>query len=133
MPPPPDEIFPAFLRDLHVALARDVVEGLTNSSNETKRAFGRIFAKSGVIPAFQTLSATMEMRSTQLYDRSNDDIPEPPFELIPIASIRLDLDSGDPDFICFQATEEQLASLQEKIEKLRKGLQQLKESVRVTQ
>jgi hypothetical protein len=111
---------------------REVINRLTLVSEKTKNAEARGVATTGFLPSFQSLQATLELRSTLLPGQFGDDTTEPALELIPVASIRLDLDSGEPDFICFQATEDHLTILQAKVESLREGLRRLKERVQVT-
>lgn len=85
----------------------------------------------GFLPMFEDISATVELRSTRL---PLIEIPEGnpvPFKLVPIASLRLSLDSGEPNGICFQATDEDLALLQSSIELLRSEMKELRERVQI--
>jgi len=104
---------------------------LAGARQNSERAFQVGTATRGVLPMFDSLLATLELRSTQLPSELSEKGGTERLELVPIASIRLDLDSGEPDFLCFQATEEQLASLREAVEELQKGMQSLKERVQV--
>lgn len=88
-------------------------------------------AARGWLPMFEDLDATIELRSNRIPLISGDDQSEMTLELIPIASIRLTLDSGTPGEICFQAREADLSSLAEKFEKIRSELARLRQSVEI--
>lgn len=109
---------------------RELSQRLESNAAEIKQAFsvGRVIR--GVLPMFQTLQATLEMRSTRS-PLSFDEDPNAQLELVPIVSIQLIFDSGDPPAICFQAKEEDLAEIIGKMEKLQRELIFLKEKVRV--
>lgn len=111
-----------------------LLEKLAGETKAMKQAFltGRVIR--GVLPMFQDFQATLELRSNKapLWSKGEDeDSAAGPLELIPIASIRLVLDSGDPRAICFQAREEDLAEMQRRIEKLQIELKALREQVHV--
>jgi hypothetical protein len=108
-----------------------LLQRLAGEAGRLKKAAvaGRVIR--GVLPMFEDLQATVEMRSTRPPLRASDENESSPFELIPIASLRLVLDSGDPQTLGFQATDEDLAEIQRRVEQLRKELKELKERVEV--
>lgn len=108
-----------------------MVRRVLNRTDASARAIEIGAATRGVLPMFEGVSATIELRSSRGYYDLNAEKQNQPLELIPLASIRLDLDSGVPDAICFQATEENLESLRQTIEDLQKGLRTLKGRVKV--
>jgi hypothetical protein len=109
-----------------------VVEKLERAAKKTEQALWVGRAARGVLPMFQALGGTLELRSTRLPGQAKGEAGEVPLTLIPIASIQLKLDSGTQEAVYFQATEDDLAMLQKQVEELREGLSELKASVQVT-
>lgn len=75
---------------------------------------------------FEDLDATVELRSTLPLSSADDLSEQVPFDLVPIASIRLSLDSGDPSAICFQVTEPDLVILCERLTRVKDEMTRLR-------
>lgn len=73
-------------------------------------------AKAGVLPTIDSLSATYELRA--ICDLPTRNVSEKPeiIGLQPVASIRLALDSGEPDTIYFQCSRDDLTMLESEIQ-----------------
>ncbi len=81
----------------------------------------------GVLPMFEDLKATLELRSLQWPLVSDSDNIGQLSRLTPIASLSLQLDTGNPSTIYFQATEADLASMLDKLQRLQVTLLKLKQ------
>jgi hypothetical protein len=87
----------------------------------------------GVLPMFEDLDATVELRSTLPVFAADDTSDQVPFGLVPIASIRLSLDSGEPSVICFQVTEPDLVILSDRLNRVREEMNRLRLRVSITE
>jgi hypothetical protein len=110
---------------------RALLARLHQGAEATDRAFRARKAMRGVLPMFEALDGTVELRATQGVRQAGENEPSEPLELIPIASLRLALDSGTPRTLFFQVTEGDLENLQAQIGQLQSGLRELRERVQV--
>ncbi len=83
------------------------------------------FSNRGFLPMFEDLDATIELRSNHSPFEIGKTGTVEEISFTPIASIRLTLDSGTPDEICFQATQQDLEDLQTKVALLLTNLSSL--------
>jgi hypothetical protein len=109
----------------------ELLEAFANEADEWRKSEIEYHVIRGVLPMFNDLQATIELRSTRPALLSVDEAESLRLNLVPVASLRLSLDSGEPNGIGFQATDEDLAVMQRQIEKLRKEMKALKERVQL--
>ncbi len=80
----------------------------------------------GVLPMFEDLKATLELRSLYWPLASDSDGTKQISRFVPIASMSLQLDSGSPSTTYFQATEADLALMLDRLQRLQANLLKLK-------
>ena len=103
-----------------------IIAELSQESESIKQTTEATYIVRGVLPMFEELRATVELRSLQWPLDPNTSDDEQSFALVPVASLSLQLDSGDPPVVNFQATEKDLAALLDKIQRLQTALANLK-------
>lgn len=108
---------------------RGIIGTLAARATELAHVRGSRDVIRGVLPMFDTLDATVELRSTRPPFALKPD-GSATFDLVPLASLRLRLDSGDPSEVCFQTTEADLAALIERLQRLHGVLTNLRNDVR---
>lgn len=107
----------------------ELLSGLAPSAAEIKRSLSISQIKRGVLPMYERIEATVEMRALESPFSSETESRDVLLELLPLVTMRVILDSGDPSEICFQATEDDLVELLRKIQQLQTALIRLKERV----
>jgi len=119
------------LSEKEISRLRELVSDLAGRSPEFRRSNALSVVKRGVLPMYEEIQATVELRSSQTPLLLDSDLAALSLELFPIASVRLSLDSGEPSFICFQITEAEVLDLIEKLQQLHSTMVNLKESVSI--
>lgn len=97
----------ALLEKLEAGKSRDALQAQAEESE----------ARKGVLPAYEDVVATHELRGVFVDGAL--------VKLFPVASIRVDLDSGSPRSLSFQVTQEDLQDLITELEEFQKNLRLL--------
>jgi hypothetical protein len=90
------------LSESDIASLNKLLSDLATQSSEFQRSAAISRIKRGFLPMYEQVHATVELRSTQSPLSFKAKVQDLPFRLIPIASVRVTLDSGDPPTFCFQ-------------------------------
>lgn len=107
----------------------ELLSGLAPRAAEFKRSLSVSQLKRGVLPMYERIDATVEMRALESPLLSEAEHEFAPLELLPLASVQVILDSGQPSEICFQITEHDLGDLLKKLQQLQTAMARLKERV----
>jgi len=120
--PPLTESETEQLRELFLALAQ--------RGEAIRRSLSELRAKQGVLPMFEEIQGTVEMRAVRklVVGGSPGDLAG----VVPIVSVRVKCDVGQPNSFYFQLTEEGLDDLIDNLQHLRDELRALKDYVRVS-
>lgn len=98
---------------------------LRKVSIDVKNADARRVARAGALPSFEEVSFTVEMRGAfHTVNTKNTDVFA---GFVPVASIRIDTDIGEPSSYSFQANLYQLEELIRSLEKVRSRLKMIME------
>jgi hypothetical protein len=119
------------LAEKEISSIRELVSDLARRSPEFRRSNALSIVKRGVLPMYEEIQATVELRSSRTPLLLDPEFAALSLQLFPIASVRLGLDSGEPSFICFQITEAEVLDLIKKLEQLHSTMVNLKESVSI--
>lgn len=114
------------LTEGQVGRLREILGALGLRNSEIAQAANTRRAIRGVLPMFEDLEATVELRSSLSPWEAE---VSGAFHLVPLASLRLRLDSGEPSEVYFQATEADLAAWITRLQRLQTALVRLKQSV----
>jgi hypothetical protein len=105
------------------AIFSEAVPRIIERRPEMQRSAARKEARRGVLPAFDDISSTVEMRAAYISTTEEMEKPEDNFVgYVGIASVRLDLDIGTPDFVAFQVTTDDLTFLIKHLSEIRNRL-----------
>ena len=100
---------------------RSIVVALEAVSLQIERSKRIGAAKVGIGSSFEEIYSTVELRSV-FSDEDDQQIER----LIPMATIRIDLDSGEPATVTFQALPENVQSLIDELESVQRRLEALR-------
>jgi hypothetical protein len=120
------------LSDGDITRFHKLLSDLATQSSEFRQAAAISQIARGFLPMYDRVHATVELRSTEsplLVESLAENVP---FQLIPIASVRVTLDSGDPSEFFFQITEEEVVELVKKLQELHGTMVKLRENVTIS-
>jgi len=118
------------LRDEEREGVRELLSLLLPQAREFQRIIDQAGIIRGVLPMFETLDATVDLRWTESPFAENVVASEPLSKLIPLGSILLKFDSGNPSNAHFQVTEADVDELIEKLQKLKTAMVSIGETLR---
>ena len=100
------------------------LHSLGERRGEIRKSLSELRAKQGVLPIFESLHWTVEMRGVRIL--ADDDSPGELVGMVPIASVRLKCDVGNPNDFFFQLSEDGIEELTDRLGDLREELRALK-------